>query len=164
MTTTENLPTPATERATLPILDSAAVARAAEEAIGRARELLAKIEALPLERASVESVLDAWDETAIVLEDAFGPISLLNSVHPDKDVRDACDDALLHESSFLTDVFQNEAFYERVARVAADSMAAREMQKQLVEAFEDSGVSLAPEKRKRFKEISDRLTELGQEF
>jgi len=34
----------------------------------------------------------------------------------------------------------------------------------LIEAFEDSGVALPPERRTRFKEISDRLTELAQEF
>ncbi|HEY0159112.1 MAG TPA: M3 family metallopeptidase [Thermoanaerobaculia bacterium] len=164
-TTTEILPpSSTTQRATIPIFDAAEISRASEEALARARELLSRIETLPLEEVSVERVLDAWDETATVLEDAFGPISLLNSVHPDKDVRDASDVALVAESSFLTEVFQNEAFYERVRRVEPDSVAAREMQKQLIEAFEDSGVSLPPEKRKRFKEISDRLTELGQEF
>ena len=166
MTTTTEIVSTSSEqqRATIPIFDAAQVHSASEEALGRARELLARIESLPLEQVSVERVLDVWDETATLLEDAFGPISLLNSVHPEKDVRDACDVALVAESSFLTEVFQNEAFYERVRRVAPDSVAAREMQKQLLEAFEDSGVSLEPEKRKRFKEISDRLTELGQEF
>ncbi|MDQ3283081.1 MAG: M3 family metallopeptidase, partial [Acidobacteriota bacterium] len=151
-------------RATIPILAAAQVARVSSEALERARALLAELESLPLDQVSVESVLDAWDQTSMVLEDAFGAISLLNSVHPDKDVRDASDVALVQESSFLTDVFQNEAFYERVRRVAPESVAAREMQKHLLEAFEDSGVSLAPEKRQRYKEISDRLTELGQEF
>ncbi len=165
MTTTETLPhTPTAQRATVPILDAAEVAAESARALEQARELLGRIESLPLSEVSVERVLDAWDDTATVLEDAFGPISLLNSVHPDKEVRDACDTALVQESSFLTEVFQNEAFYERVRRVAPDSVAAREMQKHLIEAFEDSGVSLAPEKRQRFKEISDRLTELGQEF
>ena len=74
-------------------------------------------------QASVEQVLDAWDETATVMEDAFGPISLLNSVHPDKEVRDASDVALIEESSFLTDVFQNEALYERVRLVHPKSIA-----------------------------------------
>jgi thimet oligopeptidase len=165
MTTTETLPqTPTAQRATIPILDANEVAAESAKALEHARELLGRLESLPLSEVSVERVLDAWDDIATVLEDAFGPISLLNSVHPDKDVRDACDTALVHESSFLTDVFQNEAFYERVSRVAPVSVAAREMQKQLIEAFEDSGVSLGPEKRKRFKDISDRLTELGQEF
>ncbi|HYH05995.1 MAG TPA: M3 family metallopeptidase [Thermoanaerobaculia bacterium] len=154
----------ASERATIPILDAAQVADACESALARARELLAGIETLPLEQVSVERVLDAWDDVSMVLEDAFGAISLLNSVHPDKEVRDACDVALVQENSFLTDVFQNEAFYERVRRVQPQTIAARELQKHLIEAFEDSGVSLPPEKRQRFKEISDRLTELGQEF
>lgn len=164
--TIETVPRPhsAAERAAIPLLDAAQVAQVSEEALARARDLLSRIESLPLEESTVEQVLDAWDDTSIVLEDSFGVISLLNSVHPDKAVRDACDVALVQESSFLTDVFQNEAFYERVTRVKPHSIAARELHKHLLEAFEDSGVSLAPEKRSRFKEISDRLTELGQEF
>jgi len=157
-------PSTPSERVTIAILSADGVAAAAEAALGRARKLLALIQAVPPEEADVERVLDAWDETAIVIEDAFGGISLLNSVHPDKDVRDACDLALVQESSFLTEVFQDEALYERVRRVVPRSTAARELQKHLLEAFEDSGVSLPQEKRERFKEISDRLTELGQEF
>lgn len=152
------------ERTIIPILDASHVAKAAEEALESARQLLARIESVPLDEVSVERVLDAWDDTSTVLENAFGPISLLNSVHPDKDVREACDVALVQESNFLTDAFQNEAFYERVRRVEPQSIAQRELKKDLIEAFEDSGVSLPPEKRQRFKEISERLTELGQEF
>jgi len=146
-----------TERATIPILDSDEVKRTGDRALATAAGLLERI-------PSAAHVLDAWDDVATVIEDAFGPISLLNSVHPDKDVRDACDVALVQESSFLTEVFQNEAFYQRVLGAAANTTAERELRKQLLEAFEDSGVSLAPEKRQRFREISERLTELGQEF
>jgi len=152
------------ERNTIPIFAADEIPRISERALKDARELLAAIEAIPLEESTVENVLDAWDDVAILIEDAFGPISLLNSVHPDKDVRDACDVALIEESSFLTDAFQSERFYERVRSVAPKTIASREMQKQLLEDFEDSGVSLPVEKRQRFKEISDRLTELGQEF
>lgn len=164
--TTETIPQPAAqaERALLPILDAEQVATTSAEALDAARRMLAALETLPLDEVTVELVLDVWDAAATVLEDAFGPISLLNSVHPGKDVRDACDVALVQESSFLTEVFQNEAFYQRVERVAPDSVAARELKKHLIEAFEDSGVSLPEEKRQRFKEISERLTELGQEF
>src|SRR5688500_15945657 len=147
-----------TARATIPILSASEVASTAERTLAAAREQLARI------TANAEPILDAWEDVAILIEDAFGPISLLNSVHPDKAVRDACDGALVQESIFLTEVFQNEAFYERVMRVRPHSIAARELHKHLLEAFEDSGVSLAPEKRSRFKEISERLTELGQEF
>ena len=163
--TTETVPQPgAAERATIPIYDAEQVNTASARALDRARQLLSRIETLPLEEASVATVLDLWDEIATTIEDAFGPISLLNSVHPAKEVRDASDVALVQESSFLTEVFQNEAFYERVRRVEATTGAAAELKKDLLEAFEDSGVSLPPEKRARFREISDRLTELDQEF
>ena len=151
-------------RATIPILSAEEVTEAAERALARARESLAQIEAVPLESADAVRILDVWDDTAMVMEDAFGPISLLNSVHPDKEVRDACDDMLVQESSFITGVFQNERFYERVSAVAPRSIAERELRKHLIEAFEDSGVSLPAGKRDRFKQISERLTELGQEF
>ncbi|HYI08804.1 MAG TPA: M3 family metallopeptidase [Thermoanaerobaculia bacterium] len=157
-------PPDVSERVTIPIFDPEQVAARSDAALARARELVERLRTLPLETCSVERVLDAWDETAIVLEDAFGVISLLNSVSPDKEVRDLCDTAMVAESSFLTEVFQDEAFYERVRAVAPQSVAARELQKQLLESFEDSGVSLPAGKRERFKEISDRLTELGQEF
>jgi thimet oligopeptidase len=163
--TIDTVPRPdAAERAAIPILDADQVIRASEETLARAKELLSRIESLPIEDADVERVLDAWDAAGIVMEDAFGVISLLNSVHPDKAVRDACDVAMVQESIFLTEVFQNEAFYARVERVRPHSIASRELRKHLLEAFEDSGVSLPPEKRDRFKEISERLTELGQEF
>lgn len=163
--TTETLPRPeSAERATIPIMDASEVARACEQALEYARALLHRIESVPLDSASVENILDIWDAAATALEDAFGVISLLNSVHPDSDVRDAADVALVQESSFLTDVFQNDAFYARVQRVVPRSIAARELRKHLLESFEDSGVTLPPEKRQRYKDISERLTELGQEF
>ena len=152
------------ERTELPILTSEDVASSAKQALDEARRVVAEIESIPLDAATTENVFDAWDRAAIVLEDAFGPISILNGVHPDKAVRDAGDDALVAESTFMTELFQNEAFYERVRRVVPHSSAQKQLQKDLLESFEDSGVSLLPEKRARFVAISERLTELAQEF
>ncbi len=157
-------PVPEEFRAMIPILTADEVARTAEAALADAAQRVRQIEAVPLSSIGPENVLDAWDEAAIVMEDAFGPISILNSVHPDKPVRDAGDEALVREASFMTDLFQNEALYERVRRVRPQSIAQKQLQKDLLESFEDSGVSLPPEKRQRYREISERLTELGQEF
>ncbi|HEV7489000.1 MAG TPA: M3 family metallopeptidase [Thermoanaerobaculia bacterium] len=151
-------------RPTVPIYDAAALNAAADEALAEARRRLAVIERLPLEAVSPESVLDAWDGIAMMLEDAYGAISLLNSVHPDADVRDAGDRALIEESVFMTELFQNEPLYEHVRRVVPRTNAQKQLQKDLLEAFEDSGVSLPAEKRDRFKVISERITELAQEF
>jgi thimet oligopeptidase len=151
-------------RPTIPIYDASALAAASERALAEARRRLGEIERLPLEKVTPESVLDAWDRMAMMIEDAFGPISLLNSVHPDAEVRDAGDRALIEESVFMTELFQNEQLYERVRRVEPRTNAQKQLRKDLLEAFEDSGVALPAEKRDRFKAISERLTELAQEF
>ena len=129
-----------------------------------ARSRLEKIERLPLDSVTARSVLDTWDDAATVMEDAFGPISLLNSVHPEAAVRDAADRALIDESVFMTELFQNIELFERVRRVVPETAAQKQLQKDLIESFEDSGVALPPEKRQRFRAISERLTELAQEF
>jgi thimet oligopeptidase len=152
------------ERDTIPLLTADDVASRSREVLEQARRHLAAIEGIPLEKVNARNVLDAWDESAVALEDAFGPISLLNSVHPDKAVRDAADVALVEESNFITELFQNEALYERVRRVKPSTLAEKQLQKDLIESFEDSGVSLPPDKRERFKVISEKLTELAQEF
>jgi len=154
----------ADERPTIPILTASEVTAISAAALDEARKRLQQIEAVPLDQITPANVLDEWDRATIVLEDAFGPISLLNSVHPDKSVRDAGDDAIIDESSFVTELFQNEQLYERVRSVPPTSISEKQLQKDLLEAFEDSGVALPTEKRARFKEISERTTELAQEF
>ena len=152
------------ERPTIPILTAEEVASRAAAALQEARRRLEKIEQLPHESVAAQSVLEVWDDAAIAMEDAFGPISLLNSVHPEAAVRDAADRALIDESVFMTELFQNEQLFERVRRVAPRTSAEKQLQKDLIESFEDSGVALALEKRQRFRAISERLTELAQEF
>lgn len=153
-----------TSRAVIPILEAAELMQRSQAALAEAAGRVAEIEGIDLDAVAPENVLDAWDDVAVVIEDAFGPISLLNSVDPRKDVRDAGDEALVAESSFMTELFQNEAFYQRVVAVEPRSAAQRKLKDDLLESFEDSGVTLPPEKRQRFREISDRLTELSQEF
>jgi len=152
------------DRATIPIFDAIELRTAAHDALAEARERLSAIENIPLENVTPESVLDAWDRTSIGLEDVYGPISLLNSVSPDGDVRDAADQALIDESVFVTELFQNERLYERVLRVQPATQPQKQLRKDLLESFEDSGVALPAEKRARFREISEKMTELSQEF
>jgi thimet oligopeptidase len=152
------------DRSLIPILSAAEITKVSQEALAEAKRRLGAIESVPLAQADPERILDAWDSASTVIEDAFGPISLLNSVSPDKDVRDTADVALVQEASFMTELFQREPFYQRVLAVKPASVAQLQLRKDLVESFEDSGVSLSREKRERFRKISERLTELGQDF
>lgn len=157
-------PTSSFERATIPILDDVTLTAAWERMLQIARERVRALECLPLGEVSPPTVLDQWDLDSILLEDILGPADILGSVHPHKKVRDASDACLLQAASFSTEVFQNEKLYERVQAVKPNTPAETQLRKDLLEAFEDRGVSLSTEKRSQFKSISDEINALQLEF
>lgn len=154
----------AQERTTIPILDDVTLTASCTQVLSDARDGIKRLEDVPMDKVSPETVLNEWDRQSIALENVVGPVAILNNVHPDQKVRDAADACVLKLSSFQTELFQNEKLYERVRAVKPVTPSQKQFQKDLIEAFEDSGVALPADKRKRFKEISDRLTELSQEF
>ncbi len=154
----------AAARVTLPVLDATTLTAACQQMLTDARAGFDALAALPLERATPESVLDEWDRIGIALENIEGPIAILNNVHPDKTVRDAADEAIRGLSAFQVEVFQNEALFARVKAVIAETPAQAQLKRDLVEAFEDTGVTLPPDRRARAKAIAERMTVLSQEF
>ncbi len=151
-------------RATLPILDAVTLTASVAHTLADARARVRALEAVPLDQASPETILDRWDENAIALEDVLGPVAILNNVHPDKTVRDAADAAMREFANFHVELFQNESLFERVRRVEPHTQAQRQLKKDLIESFEDSGVALPADRRQRARAIAERLTVLNQEF
>jgi Zn-dependent oligopeptidase len=151
-------------RVTLPVLDAVTLEAACRQMLADAKAAFERIGALPPEDVSASNVLDQWDAIAIALENIEGPIAILNNVHPDKAVRDAADAAVRRLSSFQVEIFQNEALYQRVQAVVPTTPAETQFRKDLVESFEDTGVTLPPDRRARAKAIADQLTALAQEF
>jgi len=151
-------------RVTLPIFDAQTLTDTCARALASARARVAALEQLPLAEVTPERVLDEWDANSTALEDIVGPIAILNNVHPDKAVRDAADAAMRDISSFHVEVLQNETLFERVRAVSPETPPQARLKKDLIEAFEDSGVALPPEPRARAKAIVERLTVLDQDF
>ncbi len=151
-------------RITLPILDAVTLEATCRQLLADAREAFDRLAALPMNAVSPAAVLDEWDRIAIALENIEGPIAILNNVHPDKAVRDAADDAVRQLARFQVEIFQNEALFARVSAVQPGTPIETQFRKDLVESFEDTGVSLAPDRRARTKAIAERLTALSQEF
>ncbi len=147
----------------IPVFDAESMREATTRVLDQARAQIAEMENLPIEQVGPD-LLDAWDRRSVLLEDVIGPVALLNSVHPDRTVRDEADRCLLEVSSFTTELFQSEPLYQRVRAVRPETPAQEKFQRDLLESFEDYGVALPPDRRARFKEINDRLVELDQEF
>src|SRR5690606_31302440 len=149
---------------TLPILDACTLTAACTQILAEARAGFERLAALPLADATPASVLDEWDRLGQLVENIEGPVSILNNVHPDKAVRDAADEAVRQLAAFQVEIFQNEALFERVQAVSPGTPAEAQFRKDLIESFEDTGVTLPPDRRARAKAIAERITVLYQEF
>jgi len=148
------------QRPLVPQYDAERVTRDCEAGLERARDEIAAMEA----RKGGAGIYREWNKLQIDIEDVFNPIYLIGNVHPDKAVRDATEPCQQKFSALNTELFQNEKLFKRVQASKPANAHERKLKKDLVEGFEDSGVALPPDKRKRAKEIFDKLEELRQAF
>ncbi len=152
-------PTPA-PRPLVPLYDAAVITQACEAGLAAARAAIAAMGA----KKGPGAIFDEWNRLQIQIEDVLNPVYLLGSVHPDKAVRDAAEQCLQKFTALNTEVFQDEKLFARVSAAQPMNPHQAKLKKDLVEGFEDSGVALPPDKRKRAKEIFDKLEELRQGF
>jgi thimet oligopeptidase len=150
------LPGPAFPQFTNP----AALEAACSKGLVSARAAVKRLESRPPDARWIA----AYDDINALAEDRVGPLYLLPNVHPDKPMRDAGEACELRWQDFFSTLGQNEKLYAAAKRFAPRDAIDRELRKTALETFEDSGVSLPPEQRKRAKAINDRITELGQTF
>jgi thimet oligopeptidase len=146
------------------LYDAPSLTRACEQVLEATRARADALAQLPMNQVEVDSVLAVWNDQSRLAEDVLGPASLLAYVHPDKTVRDAGEACILKATETQTAIFQNEALYQRVQAVSPNDAVDARYRLHLIEAFEDTGVTLAPEPRAQAKAIMERLTALDQEF
>ena len=151
-------------RVTLPIYNESMLKAACQSGLERARKDIAALEAVPLAKTGVASILDAWNRAQVRVDDVRQPIDLYANVSDDEKVRAAADECLAKFTTLSTEIFQNEKLYQRVKAVKAATAHQKQLRKDLLNGFEDNGIALPPEKRAKVKEILDRLEALRQEF
>ncbi len=138
----------------------AALTAACDAGLAATRARLRALE----QRPGDDRWLAAVDAQVGYAEDQAGPFYVLENLHPDKAMRTAAEACTLKWADYDSSFGQNEALFRALQQVQPKDGIDREALLQLRESFEDSGVSLEPAKRARAKQISDRLTELGQTF
>jgi Zn-dependent oligopeptidase len=146
----------------IPIWNARSIEGACARTLSNARDQVAALEKLPLARA--DRVFRPWDRLQILIEDTQGPVDVLTNVSPDSATRAAGEACLLRISEFSTEMLQNERIYARFQRAAPTDSIDRKLKQDVVEAFEDTGVALPPEKRARMKAVLQRLEEVRQAF
>lgn len=151
-------------RVTITVLDAPTLTSSCEAIIKQAQACTNYFEQLPLDQVSTETLLNPWDKASSAIDDVFGPVYLQTYVHPEKSVRDAGEKCIQNYTKYSTGVFQNENLYRRFTSLRVSSPQALELRKDIIEAFEDSGVNLPADKRARAKAIIEEAQKLSQEF
>ena len=140
--------------------NAAAIEAACKKSLATVQSAVRKLEA----QKAGPRWLASYDEINALAEDLAGPIYLLSNVHPDKPMRDASEACELRWQDFFSTLGQNEKLYKAARQLKPRDAIDRELVKNTLEGFEDSGVSLPPTQRQRAKAIQDRITELGLNF
>lgn len=147
-------------RPQIPLWDAATINAMCDAKIAGFRETKAAMEA----RQGSQGIFDEWNQLSIATSDLDGPLSLLANVATDKATRDAADACELKYTPFVTELFQSEALYKRVLGAKPADAITKQYRQDLIDNFEDSGVTLSPEKRERVKEINKQIADLAQQF
>ncbi len=122
------------------------------------------------ERYTWDNLIAPLDEVSDRLSKAWSPVSHMNSVVNSEALREAYNACLPKLSAFSTEVGQNERLYKAYQQIHdSDAFAqlTEAQQKAVKDALRDfklAGVSLPEEKKRRYKEINQRLSELRARF
>ncbi|GAB3013677.1 oligopeptidase A [Bowmanella dokdonensis] len=119
----------------------------------------------------------SWDNLVVPLDEAddklnklWSPISHMNSVVSNEELREAHDACLPLLSDYGTWVGQNQELYQayKAIKDSAQYSELDEAQRKVIDNtlrdFELSGVALPEEKKKRFAQIQSRLSDLSSRF
>ncbi|MDG1909202.1 MAG: oligopeptidase A [Pseudomonadales bacterium] len=111
--------------------------------------------------------LEALDDA---LNQAFSPVSHMNSVVNSAELRDAYNACLPKISEYATEMGQNPRLYSAYQAIQTSEefgkldQAQRMVIEQAIRDFKMSGVNLPKQEQQRFSEISKRLSELSSKF
>jgi len=121
-------------------------------------------------RYSWENLIEPFEAASDRLSKAWSPVSHMNSVVNTDALREAYNACLPKLSEYGTEVGQNERLYRAYQQIhdspefARLSQAQQKTIKDALRDFKLAGVSLPEDKKRRFKEINQRLSELSAKF
>ncbi len=139
-----------------------AFVRASSDALSRARAAVDRLKSAPPSL----STLHAWDEATAALSDASARASLLRSVHPDAEMRDAGERCEQESEAVATGLSLDPGVYAPLARVdaGAEDETTRWYLFRVLRDFRRAGVDKDAATRERVRVLNEELVRIGQEF
>ena len=145
---------------TIAIVDAATINAQCDAKLAEFRKIKGVMES----KKSSAGVFDEWNRLSIAVEDFAGPIGTAINLSTDKPTREAGDACVLKLAPFNIELFQSERLYARVKAAKPVDAIQTHYRQDLLNNFEDSGVTLPRDKRDRAKAINERITAIGLEF
>ncbi|MBF7683966.1 M3 family metallopeptidase [Acinetobacter sp. B5B] len=161
--------------ATLPVSDFsnlsiAQLKQSIESVILQGQSFLDELQDDPSSVQEQLHVINTLDDLSNQLDATWGVLSHLNSVMSNTETREAYQHILPQLSQFLTQIGQHTVLYQTYQTLFESeafkqlSDAQKSAIKLSLDNFKRSGVALEGEKKKRFAEISARLSQLSSDF
>ena len=141
---------------------------AIEQILAESRQAIAKL--LPQQQPTWESLIQPMDELGARLNRAWSPVSHLNAVCNNPELRAAYEACLPLLSEFSTELGQNKQLFEAYQALAKSPAASEFAQAQStilqneLRDFHLSGIDLPTEQQQRYGEIQMQLSELTSQF
>ncbi|WP_136680600.1 oligopeptidase A [Neptunomonas sp. XY-337] len=160
-----------------PLLDSATlppfaaikpehVTPAIDQLLAKARSVVADVTQND-QLSDWDSVVAPLDAVNDAIANAWSPVSHMNAVVNSDELREAYNENLGKLSQYWTELGQNEALFKAYQRVAQQPNLSPAQQTALAHNLRDfklSGIDLPDDKKQRFAEIRQRLSELSTKF
>lgn len=146
------------------LLDPDDLAREVRLALDEARSRVAAFVA-----ASDNGVetLRSFDRIGAPLNPVYGQVQLFSAVHPDKRMRDVCEELEREISSFRTSLRLNRGVFDRLVEVELGSDAdplERRFLEHTLRDFRRAGVDRDESVREEIRRLEEEIIEVGQEF
>ncbi len=142
--------------------------RAYRFALEKKKEAIKRVIELPTSERTFQNVVMPLEETEGELSDISCAASLLNNVHTDKKVREACMKLEVTISNELRALYRNENLYAALKDVAAKkeklSVAHARLLHEMIVGEKLLGLDLVKAERSKLAEMQERLTTLSQEY
>jgi thimet oligopeptidase len=137
-----------------------------DENLARARDLVTSLKEGTTGSRPGPDTLRLWNDVNIALGNAFAVSSLLSQVHPEESVRSAAEKGEQEAHRLLTELGLDRDLYDVLAGVDPDTLDenARRVLRLSLRDFRRAGVDQDESVRDRIRELSERETEVAQEF
>jgi thimet oligopeptidase len=135
-----------------------------ETELSRARQLVEQLKTAAPDTGA--AVLALWNDVNLALANAFAVSSLMAQTHPDESVRSGAEAGEQEAHRLLTEIGLDRELYDVLAALETadlDEQAARVLELSLRD-FRRAGVDQDDETRARIRTLSERETEVAQQF